>query len=186
MYFGAQGNSSAALKAKREKIPAQKCNKDDEQRDIAQSWGGNLCPAMDWPCQSFGLVLFLLKPVTALYFRYAFFWINCMKRGAYSKQVCIKKSWEEDNTEQLQQLASICAKPVSRKIICNVQSGTVMKSFPTQLASGLNSFCYSTTTFHPWCFPFMLFGLHEKFETKLRHKLSDEAKHFPLKLSTIK
>lgn len=108
-----------------------------------------------------------------------------MKGDAHSKQVCIK-SWEEGNTENLQQLASICAKPVSRKITCNVQSGTVMKSFPTQLASGLNSFCYSTIIFHPWCFPFMLFDLHEKLETKLRHKLSDEAKHFSLKLFTTK
>lgn len=61
-----------------------------------------------------------------------------------------------------------------------------MKSFPTQLASGLNSFCCSTITFHPWRFRFMFFVLHEKLETKLRHKLSEDAKYFPLKSFTIK
>lgn len=72
-----------------------------------------------------------------------------MKRAAYSKQVCTMKSWDKDSVEQLQQLAIICARPVSRRITCNVQSGTGMKSFPTQLASGLNSFSYNTVTFHP-------------------------------------
>lgn len=80
-----------------------------------------------------------------------------MERGAHSKQVCIKRSWEEDNIEQLQQLASICAKPVSRKITCNLQSGTVMKSFPTQLASGLNSFCYSNYISSMLFYAFLVF-----------------------------
>lgn len=93
------------------------------------------------------------------------------------------KSWAKDNTEQLQQLATICARPT--RITCNVQSGTIMKSFPTQLASGLNSFCYNIVTFHPWYFPAVLFHLQEELQTKLRHKPSGEAKHFPLKFFTI-
>lgn len=64
-----------------------------------------------------------------------------MERGAYSEQVCAMKTWDKDNIEQLQQLVSICARVVSRRLMCHVQSGTVMKSFPTQLASGLNYFC---------------------------------------------
>lgn len=159
----------------------------DEQRDMVQSWGGNLRPAYGLAISELGVSAGLAEGsdkhcITDM----PFCWTNYMKRCAHSKQVCIKKTWEGDNIEQLQQLVSICAKSMSRKITCNVQSGTVTKYFPTQLASGLNSFCYSTITFHPWCFPFMLFGLHEKFETKLRHKFSDEAKHFPLKLFTIK
>lgn len=95
------------------------------------------------------------------------------------------KTWDKDNVERLQQLASICARAVSRRLTCHVQSGIVMKYFPTQLVSSLNYFCCNTVTFHPWCFPAVLFCLQEKLETKRRHKLSEEAKYFPLKFCTV-